>query len=156
MTKKRITRHEAIKDFSRDHHQGLMFCWKIKRGFEENVDLSRMKRYADWFWEKHLVPHFDAEEGYLFPILREDDELVVQAIAEHRRLKSLFAEEDDIAGALKIIEKELDDHIRLEERILFDKIQHAATDEQLEIAAEHHKEIITEDWHDEFWVRDQN
>lgn len=153
MANQRIIRHEAIKDFSRDHHQGLMFCWKIKRGFENGVNIDRMKQYADWFWENHLVPHFDAEEGYLFPILPEDDELVVQAIAEHRRLKALFSESDDVAGALRLIEKELDDHIRLEERILFEKIQVAATDAELEIAAKHHKEIITEDWQDEFWKR---
>lgn len=147
-----IKRHESLQPLSRDHHHGLLLCWKIREGFKRHIQPERMKRYTDWFWKTHLVSHFETEENYLFPILGNDQELVKQALTEHRRLKNLFEQETDVSETMSLIEHELEQHIRFEERILFNEIQKKATAEQLALCEKHHHGPETQEtWQDEFW-----
>lgn len=151
---KPIKRHKVLKPLSREHHYGLLLCWKIKQGFKKDVEPERMKAYSDWFQLNYLNAHFDAEEKYIFPILGTDHVLVKRALEEHQRLQQLFNEENDIEKALDLITNELDLHIKFEERILFNEIQNSASSEQLEIVEKHHHEVTfnDEDWKDHFWL----
>lgn len=152
MEKKPIKRDPNLQPLSRDHHQALLLCWKIRKGFSKNVAPERIKAYSDWFFGAHILPHFKIEEKYLFPVLGSEDTLVKKALAEHRRLKRLFREEKDVEKSLHLIEEELDRHVRFEERELFGRIQAAATDEQLALIKQHHKEEkFEENTADEFW-----
>ena len=152
MKKKPIKRDKNIQPLSRDHHHTLLLCWKIRKGFSKGVDPRRMKTYTDWFFESHVLPHFEIEEKYLYPILGEEDVMVKKALAEHRRLKDLFNDEKAVEKSLHLIEEELDLHVRFEERELFNKIQAAATEGQLALIKEHHKdEKFQENSSDEFW-----
>ena len=99
---KPIKRHDVLKPLSREHHLCLLLSWKIRTGISKNIDTSRIKRYAVWFYENHLIPHFAAEEKFVFPLLGNEHEMVRQAIAEHRRLESLFNSKDDQISTLQI------------------------------------------------------
>ncbi len=149
---KPIKRHKSIQPISREHHHGLLLGWKIREGIKKEIPLERIKSYANWFWETHLILHFDLEEKHLFPILGAEHEMVVQAVKEHRRLKELFENQADLPTNLSLIEKELTDHIRFEERTLFNEIQTIGTEEQLEAVEKAHSKIEDEGWEDEFWV----
>lgn len=149
---KPIKRHKAIQPLSREHHQGLLLCWKIRKGFETEVEPERIKNYTDWFWENQLEEHFKIEEKYVFPILGAENDLVKQALEEHEHLAALFSQEHEISLALEMIKNDLEGHIRFEERVLFNKIQEKATaDELKEIQQHHDKEITCGVWEDEFW-----
>ncbi len=149
---KPLRRSEHLKSISRDHHHGLLLCWKIREGFKRNISIERIKRYTDWFWQTQLVDHFKVEETYIFPVLGNDHELVKRALAEHRRLKRLFEQETDVWRSLNLIEEELDSHIRFEERILFNEVQRMATEPQLAAIAKHHRHTPQcENWDDPFW-----
>lgn len=151
--KKPLKRHKAIIPLSREHHHTLLLCWKIRKGISKDVAIDRIKRYSDWFFESHILPHFKIEETYLFPIMGKDNEMVKKALAEHRRLERLFREENDIQRSLSLIEEELEKHVRFEERELFMKIQEVATPEQLALVEEHHgPEKFQENTEDEFWL----
>lgn len=151
--KKPIKRDKALHPISHDHHHGLLLCWKIRIGINKNVAPERMKYYIDWFYAEHLIPHFDIEESYLFPILGPDHELVIKALAEHRRLKRLFTADNDFLKNVSLIEEELEQHIRFEERILLNEIQTRATKEDLEIFNNNHRnEKFVENTADEFWI----
>ncbi|MCF8464076.1 MAG: hemerythrin domain-containing protein [Flavobacteriales bacterium] len=153
MSQTPLKRSKELQPFSREHHHGLLLCWKIRKGITNGVEKERIKRYADYFYKTSLLPHFEDEEKYVFTILGNDHELVKKALAEHRRLTRLFLNEKDIARALSKIEEELEAHIRFEERILFHEIQLVATPAQLQWVDEHHQEIkACEDWDDEFWT----
>lgn len=128
---KPIKRNEALQPLSREHHHGLLLCWKIRQGIKLNVEPERIKKYLVWFWMSYLKPHFEVEEQYVFPILGNENELVKQALSEHRRLKRLFENEDDLSKTISLIEEELEKHIRFEERILLNDIQSKANTEQL-------------------------
>lgn len=151
--KKPIKRHDALKPLSREHHHGLLLCWKIRQGFNKEVEPRRIKEYTDWFKEVYLQPHFEAEEKYVFPILGKDNHKVKRALAEHRRLKRLFDQEVDYEKALHHIEEELDLHIRFEERDLFNDIQACASEAQLAEFEKYHDRLVFSDeqWKDHFW-----
>ena len=149
---KPIQRSEYLKPLSREHHQGLLLCWKIKTGFSKGVALNRIKSYSDWFYKTHLIPHFETEEKYVFPVLGNDNKLIKQAIEEHRQLSKLFEDKSDTEASLKQIQTELEKHIRFEERTLFDQIQNTATQEQLtEFKLIHTEEKFIDNCSDEFW-----
>ncbi|UFH47841.1 hemerythrin domain-containing protein [Flavobacterium galactosidilyticum] len=142
-----------LQPLSHDHHHGLQLCWKIRTGFSKQVEVERIKNYADWFFTNHLVPHFELEEKYIFTILDQKNEFVKQALTDHRRLKRLFSETTNLEKSLGLIEEELEKHIRFEERILFPEVQKEATSEQLaEIAKIHNHELFVENNEDTFWL----
>lgn len=79
----------------------------------------------------NLKPHFEIEEQFVFPILGNENELVKQALAEHRKLKRLFENKEDLRKSISLIEEELEMHIRFEERVLFHEIQVRATRKEI-------------------------
>jgi len=152
MKTKPLKRHKALQPLSREHHHGLLLSWKIRSGFNKNIDPKRIKTYTDWFFKSHLIPHFEMEEKHIFTILESDSELIKRALAEHRRLKRLFNETTDITKSLGKIEEELEQHIRFEERVLFPEIQKVATEEQMLLIEKiHHQEPFKDKLDDEFW-----
>ena len=153
ISNKPLKRVLELQPLSHDHHHGLQLCWKIRTGFSKQVEVERIKNYADWFFTNHLVPHFELEEKYIFTILEQKNEFVKQALTEHRRLKRLFSETTNLEKSLGLIEEELEKHIRFEERILFPEVQKEATPEQLaEIAKIHNHELFVENNEDTFWL----
>lgn len=149
---KPLKRAKELQPLSHDHHQGLLLCWKIRAGFNAQIEPKRIKKYADWFYKIHLAPHFELEEKHLFIILNTENELVKRALTEHRRLKRLFKQTSELEKALGCIEEELEAHIRFEERVLFVEIQKTATAEQLAIIEKlHSKPAFVENEKDIFW-----
>jgi hemerythrin-like domain-containing protein len=147
-----IKRIEPLIPLSREHHHGLLLCWKIKKGISKGISLERIKAYTDWFYQNHLLPHFEVEEKYVFPILGTENEFVQHAIDDHRRLSILFSGVEDIKDSLEGIQTELQKHIRFEERILFNEIQNAATEDQLRIVSQvHQEEKFIDNLTDVFW-----
>jgi hypothetical protein len=141
-----------LQPLSREHHHSLLLCWKIRTGLKKGVELNRIKRYADWFFDTCVIPHFEAEEKFIFPILGPDHQLVNKALSQHRRLSRLFVNSEEVEKSLSLIEEELEQHIRFEERVLFNEIQKAASTEQLELFNKHHAETkFQENTEDEFW-----
>ncbi|GIV30826.1 MAG: hypothetical protein KatS3mg029_0177 [Saprospiraceae bacterium] len=151
-----LKRHPALQPLSREHHFGLLLCWKIRTGLAKGVVPERIKAYTDWFFEHYLTPHFEAEEKHVFPILGNLDEhpLLRRALREHRRLRSLFQKNEDLPRQLSLIEEELTAHIRFEERQLFPAIEAMATPGQLQLLEEFLSDTaFVEVWDDKFWEK---
>lgn len=81
MKQQLIKRSEHIVALSRDHHAGLLFCWKIREGVRKEMPLDTILKYVNFVWERHLKQHFRDEEAILFD--RIDDDLARQAKSEH-------------------------------------------------------------------------
>jgi iron-sulfur cluster repair protein YtfE (RIC family) len=147
-----IKRHKALHGLSREHHQGLLLCFKIRHGIKLGLAGERIKKYCDWFWETHLLPHFAKEEQFVFPVLGNDDPLVQQALQEHKDLEALFMQTQVDYSYLRNIENDLEAHIRFEERVLFNKLQNLASEEALQlIASQTVQGTACGIWEDEFW-----
>lgn len=152
MSIKPLKRHKALQPLSREHHHGLLLGWKIRAGFNKNIDIERIKTYADWFFETHLIPHFEKEEQHIFTILGNDNDLVKKALSEHKKLAMLFNQTEDTRKNLSLIEEELEQHIRFEERVLFPEIQKVASPDQFAEIEKIHQSIPFKDKvDDEFW-----
>lgn len=135
--KQPIKRSKELQPLSREHHQGLLLSWKIRKGLDNGTPPEKIMEYAAWFYREHLVPHFEVEEKLLFPILGNEHPLIVRALEEHHQLTALFGSEAS-AELLRKIETELENHIRFEERILFGEIEKVASPGQLQLIATHH------------------
>lgn len=150
-----LKRHEALKPLSKDHHHGLLLCWKIREGRKKNVATDRIKAYTDYFFSSQLRPHFKFEEEEIFVLLGKDHPMVKKAIRDHIHLENLFKENSNIDRSLSEIEKELENHIRFEERVLFNEIQKETEDSRLEELKNKEEAFKTpdpDDWSDKFWV----
>ena len=150
-----LKRHPALKPLSKDHHHGLLLCWKIREGRKKQISDERIKAYTDYFFKSQLVPHFQFEEEELFVLLGDDHPMIKRAKREHILLENLFNEKTNIERSLSEIEKQLEKHIRFEERVLFSEIQQETPEEKLEALKEREDELQTpnpDDWDDRFWV----
>lgn len=153
-TSKPLKRHPAFHVLSHGHHDGLMLCWKIRSGLSKKIDPLRIKSYTNWFYSNRLLPHFESEEKFIFPLLQAENEMIKKALADHRRLKRLFEDRADVIRSLCLIEEELEGHIRFEERVLFEEIQKFASMDDLEKLASNpalQSNTTGQDWEDEFW-----
>ena len=150
-----ITRDKSLTALSREHHHGLLLCWKIRTGFRKSIEVGRILSYADWFYKNYLIAHFEIEEKYVFSVLGNENELVKRALKEHRKLRRLFDGINEENKNLGLIEEKLDAHIRFEERILFNEIQAVASPRELEeissLHSDHPEPNGKEEWKDEFW-----
>ena len=147
-----IKRSKFLRPLSRDHHHGLLLCRKIRKGFEKGIEAGRIKAYADWFYHFHLLPHFETEEKFVFPVLGSENKLIKKAKEDHKRLNFLFKSENGLQTLLFNIADELESHIRFEERILFNEIQNKANIEELQLIIQHHSgDKFKDNLSDPFW-----
>ena len=94
------------------------------------------------------------EERVIFPLLEPENEMTKKALADHRRLRRLFEDNEDVSRSLSLIEEELEGHIRFEERVLFDEIQRRLSNDALERLVSHpalRASNLGVGWEDEFW-----
>lgn len=158
--KKPLKRHPALVPLSKDHHFGLLLCWKIRTGLGKDIAPERISAYVQYFFDDHLLQHFSEEENYVFSLLHAHDEKRKKAEKQHQTLnllrERLETEPWQLRSLLQLIEKELETHIRFEERELFTYMQEKLSDEQLVILEQQLEEIhdpVTEQWDDEFWTK---
>lgn len=152
MEEKPIKRHTALKPLSREHHHGLLLCWKIRTGIKKEREVLRIWSYVNWFHDNYLAQHFEAEENYIYPILGNENELVKKAVSEHQKIRHLIQAETQSYKNLNLIAEILENHIRFEERSLFNEIQAIATKEQLQqINRQHTEAKFIDNLNDPFW-----
>ena len=158
MTAKPIRRSNHLQAFSREHHAGLLFCWKLRQGIRLGVETERMSRFVDYFWKIHFQSHFEMEETLLFS--NDSDALIKNAMDEHVLIKNQFKQIIGSAEKTKIdqfetIANDVDKHIRFEERVLFPHLEITMKKEDLErIGLAMHSEnnkFPGEGFPDEFW-----
>lgn len=152
-----IKRHEALVQFSKEHHFGLMLGWKVRQGFRKNIDPSRMSEYLLAAFRAEVLPHFENEEVQLFVLLPQTDALRLQAEQEHVLIRELVKDISKNAEEKKLMAfaDALDAHIRFEERTLFPHIEQQQSFEAYAKAMQEHAALLHADfdksWDDHFW-----
>lgn len=152
-----LKRDENLLKLSRDHHAGLLFCWKIRQGVKYHIAIERMIQYVKYFWDHHFATHFKEEEEFLFAQVRDGE--VQKALDDHQKIKT-FVDQVSVSGmeneedVLLELADTVDDHIRYEERILFPHLQEKLSEEQLKTIGEQMvEEPLTDNYEDEFWKK---
>jgi hemerythrin-like domain-containing protein len=154
---KPIKRSKELAPLSREHHDGLLFAWKIKQGLANGTSIETLCNYTRWFWTNHIKPHFKEEEKVLVKFLPKDNALVKQMFKEHAQIRDLIItlDKEPDPSSLQLLAEFVNNHIRFEERELFAYAERTLTSKQLN---EIYKELPGElqcdtEWKDEFWVR---
>jgi hemerythrin-like domain-containing protein len=153
-----IKRHEAIVQFSREHHFGLLLIWKIRQGFANAIDHQRITDYVLYFFDEDLKVHFEEEERVLFSKLDDADVLKKQALEEHANIYIIIGRirSNSNPEVLTHFADTLEKHIRFEERVLFNHLQNQLSEDELAALAVEHPERTTNvdaKWDDHFWVK---
>lgn len=154
--RKPIKRSKELAPLSKEHHEGLLFGWKIKQGLKNGADLALVARYIQWFWDNDLQVHFRKEEDVLAPHLSGENEWVQQMFAEHAAIKELVercANTTDENNFIKLADA-VHDHIRFEERVLFPYAEKMIPTTTLTMVFEELNKANTKAvWEKEFWVK---
>src|SRR6187551_1260376 len=111
---KPIKRSKQLTPLSKDHHDGLLFAWKIKQGLKNGADTKVVAEYVQWFWNNHLQEHFNEEEQILAPHLPPENELLQQMLDEHQEIEAMIRINENIPdeSLLAKLAQLIDDHIR--------------------------------------------
>ncbi|MFU8838885.1 MAG: hemerythrin domain-containing protein [Thiohalomonadaceae bacterium] len=134
-----MKRVAALRQLSDDHHQGLVLALRAKKAADGKDGLSVdaiwaevARRFAD-----ELEPHFQLEERYLAPALLDvgETQLVQRLHHEHAALRELLTSPDRSAASLREFGHLLAQHIRFEERELFEAAQQLLSSRTLDAIA---------------------
>jgi len=154
---KPIKRSRQLTPLSKDHHDGLLFAWKIKQGLKNGTDIKLVAEYVQWFWKNHLEEHFREEEQILAPHLPANNELLKQMFDEHENIEAMVHINENIPDETLLgnLGKAIDDHIRFEERQLFPYAEKIIPEKELNVIYEQlaEEKVKCEKWAPEFWVK---
>lgn len=142
-----LQRHPALQDLSRDHQLILWHAREMRWTLEED------RRAQPWavvvreflrFWQREGILHLQEEEEVVLPtygrrVPLEGNETVRHVLADHAwlhqatgELQYLLQTGQEDGALLGAIGRRLHDHVRLEERLLFQAIQDTLTEEELD------------------------
>ena len=133
-----MLRDKSLIPLSRQHQHALALCVRIERASPiPETDLPAWRAEIALQFEQEIRIHFAAEEEVVFPAAREFAELVPlveELIAEHVRLRERFSRAENLSGAdLSLFVRGLSEHIRKEERQLFESMQGVMSGEELAV-----------------------
>ncbi|MBL7739761.1 MAG: hemerythrin domain-containing protein [Chitinophagaceae bacterium] len=153
-TPKPIKRSEQLAPLSRDHHDALLFVWKIRQGLKNRTPEQEMIAYVHWYWNNHLQLHFSQEEHLLLPHLPESDDIAIRLKDEHRTIKEIISSQLTVSS-LAVLADKMNDHIRFEERKLFPHIEKTLATGQLNSIYRQleHQPHCHDKWENEFWQK---
>ena len=137
-----MKRHPDLREFSDDHHQGLVNAFRLKRtAAGEGVTPVEAARAFLKFWREDTSLHFRKEEEVLLPVVARyggnlRDECVVVMLTQHARIRGLAmqlgdeVEQEEVQRkTLRALGELLEAHIRLEERALFPALEDSLPEE---------------------------
>jgi iron-sulfur cluster repair protein YtfE (RIC family) len=122
------------------------------------VNPERISNYVTFFYKEDLEKHFDEEEKLLFSKLALGDELRKRAELDHLAIYTLAAaieQRKDDPILLKHLADTLEEHIRFEERELFNHLQKSMSATELRLVEarfSNNSKAIDEKWKDVFWA----
>lgn len=133
-----MLRDPALIPLSRQHQRALALCVRIDRALgSANADLPSLQSEVARLFEQEIRYHFDAEERVLFPAaekLPNLNELVLDLGRDHVTLRAAAAraaQREMTRSDLEAFASQLSEHIRREERELFEGMQKQFSPEEL-------------------------
>lgn len=120
-----MKRVKELKKLSRDHHRALVFAKRAKKA-RENGTVPEVWLEIEKYYDSELEAHFRAEELHIVPNLLKlgKHDLVNQLKIEHAEIRDHFnTTSPRTPDALLTFGQLLEQHVRFEERELFNVVQ---------------------------------
>ncbi len=133
-----MLRDKSLVPLSHQHQHALALCVRLERSLQSGgADLEAWQAEVAGIFETEIKFHFGAEEKVLFPAAEKIESLtplVKHLRSEHGTLRGFFARARARkldASSLKTFGETLAQHIRTEERQLFEQMQQMIPREEL-------------------------
>ena len=133
-----MQRHSILVPLSQEHQRLLFVCRYLKKdaapyeGFP--LETESKLAYIVKVFQEVMVPHIQKEE-YLFEVCEgkdpEIDSLMQELIQEHQQISRMYSAltvTTDMITSMDLLARSLEEHIRKEERVFFEKIQEKLPD----------------------------
>lgn len=134
-----MKRIEALAPLSRDHHGSLILAQLLKKGAPAYNGLPHTVEgkiaYARQLFGNEIKEHFRKEERVLDKAKDCNEEIgrISEEIrSEHKQLETLFLSLDADEIKMDELGKQLEEHIRKEERLLFPLLQQHCPEDLLQ------------------------
>jgi len=133
-----VKRDSYLRDLSSEHHQALALARDIRKVTAGDESSDRMIQHVREVYRDELRPHFEVEEQAILPALADAGEqaLVDRTLLEHQQMAYLV-EHLDVDDNLARFAQALKEHVRFEERILFETCQQKLDQSTLALVAAH-------------------
>jgi hemerythrin-like domain-containing protein len=146
-----MLRDKSLIPLSHQHQRALALCVRIDRSQPIPIkDLQSWQKEIEQHFDQEINIHFSAEEQVLFPTARQFRELaplVEELIADHAALRESFDQAKArtmSAESLPAFAQQLSNHIRKEERQLFERLQQLMSKTDLATLGIHLEEALKE------------
>lgn len=135
-----MLRDKNLVPLSRQHQHALALCVRIERAFPiGDSDLVAWQQEIAQHFHAEIQIHFSAEEEFVFPAAQnfvELNPLVGELLDDHAWMRARFskAEAQSLSAAeISKFAQRLSQHIRKEERQLFERLQQLMSGKQLAV-----------------------
>ena len=124
-----IKRSDQLAPLSREHHDGLLFAWKLRQGLANGTEIRVLRNYCNWYSKNHIRQHFEQEENVLLQYIPGTDTMAKQLKEEHNNIRELMLSIDQQPdpGTISMLADFITRHIRFEERVLFNRLEQTLT-----------------------------
>jgi hypothetical protein len=128
-----MKRSDALTPLSHDHQHALDAALWLRRA-DDGTAAAAIDRFREFF-EREERRHFAIEEEWVLPVLPADDAewspAVERVLADHAAIRAAAESVADAEGARALGDR-LHDHVRFEERTLFEIIERRLAPAELE------------------------
>jgi hemerythrin-like domain-containing protein len=138
-----MKRHPALRDLSVDHHHALVQAHRLQ--VTDTDAPTQQTTFDDFvrFWREHANPHFREEEEALLPFFARFGDVNQEPIRQMQREHILIRRDvatllDGTEGdsstrheTMQALGRQLEAHVRLEERVVFPLIEESLPAEAL-------------------------
>lgn len=137
-----MKRDRYLRDLSSEHHQALALARDIRKATSAGEASETLFERVRRVYQDELRPHFDVEEQTILPALERAGEkaLVKRTLDEHEQLEYLVQHLES-GDSLQQFARALNDHVRFEERILFQVCQKVLDESALATVAAHTRRV---------------
>ena len=131
-----LKRIPELRKLSEDHHHGLALARRARlaREGDGGLSVSQVWEEIERKFQNELEPHFRIEEEYLAPplVALEETKLIERFNEDHKVLRNSVSDQSARSlSALKQFGEILEQHIRFEERELFEIAQRRLSSDEL-------------------------
>ena len=151
-----LTRAEAIQDeFISGHKDGLKLCDHIHIGIKNGIQHERIFQYCQWYYLNHIEYQFELEEKIIFPFLDTDESQIKKILSDHRKIKRIVKGKVNFTKAINQSEELLEQHIRFENKLNFNKIYASAYQlfgSDITKLFFGYNNVCEKEWEDKFWL----
>jgi hemerythrin-like domain-containing protein len=135
-----MLRDPNLIPLSHQHQHALALCVRIGKAFSEvhdTPDVHVWEQQIVELFDSEMASHFDAEEKHIFPVASQYDEL--QQLVDELRIEHTLVRRNVVRARsrqftvtdLQVFTAMLSEHIRKEERQLFEALQTLLTAEEM-------------------------